>query len=642
MLSNEQLEFFGDDMAFLMQAFEQEVIGDIARRLKKTGRYTETAELMAGAMKEAGYSPAKIRNEVMHLIHADKKLKRAIAKETLLHKQNVKKKIIEMEREAYLTGDDIISKAGDMSFNYDLKVWKDAGKTLKKSDAIPIMIQSAKKLAKGNIKNLTRTTAFKVGNATLNLKNAYTRALNLGLMKMATGTFSYDTAVNDVVSEMARKVWKDAGKTLKKSDAIPIMIQSAKKLAKGNIKNLTRTTAFKVGNATLNLKNAYTRALNLGLMKMATGTFSYDTAVNDVVSEMARKGIRSIDYSSGKQYQLDTASRMILRTACHQLSSSISMENIESSDVDLVEVSSHWGARDSHAVWQGAIYSRNGKSKKYKSFDVCRYGAVDGLCGINCRHRFYPFFEGISEPNTWIPEPKPKEYNGKKYSYYEATQRQRELERTIRADKREIEALKNLEADYKLASRNLKKHVKEYKNFSYAMNISEKPNRTRVIKDVSEFKAYRKAENELQLKYDLQFFAKKLDKDEVLEELKNGLLSKEQFYKNKKAFEKIFKLGLETPIETVYNEEDRFYHIVSGHTDLALDDDFVEKIKSVLQSPDEVRETTDKFGKLGKTYIKKIDGESMIAVTRDSNIITSYIPNPPYMKNNIYIKKRIL
>ncbi len=558
MLSDEQLEAFGDDMAFLMQSFEQEVIGDIARRLKKTGRYTETAELMAGAMKEAGYSPAKIRNEVMRLIHADKKLKRAIAKETLLHKQNVKKKIIEMEREAYLTGDDIISKAGDMSFNYDLKVWK------------------------------------------------------------------------------------DAGKTLKKSDAIPIMIQSAKKLAKGNIKNLTRTTAFKVGNATLNLKEAYTRALNLGLMKMATGTFSYDTAVNDVVSEMARKGIRTIDYSSGKQYQLDTASRMILRTACHQLSSSISMENIESSDVDLVEVSSHWGARDSHAVWQGAIYSRNGKSKKYKSFDVCRYGAVDGLCGINCRHRFYPFFEGISEPNTWIPEPKPKEYNGKKYSYYEATQRQRELERTIRADKREIEALKNLEADYKLASRNLKKHVKEYKNFSYAMNISEKPNRTRVIKDVSEFKAYRKAENELQLKYDLQFFAKKLDKYKVLEELKNGLLSKEQFYKNKKAFDKIFKLGLETPIETVYNEEDRFYHIVFNHTELALDDDFVEKIKSVLQSPDEVRETTDKFGELGKTYIKQIDGKSMIAVTRDSNIITSYIPNPPYMKNNIYIKKRIL
>ena len=80
MLSDEQLEAFGDDMAFLMQSFEQEVIGDIARRLKKTGRYTETAELMAGAMKEAGYSPAKIRNEVMRLIHADKKIKKSDCK----------------------------------------------------------------------------------------------------------------------------------------------------------------------------------------------------------------------------------------------------------------------------------------------------------------------------------------------------------------------------------------------------------------------------------------------------------------------------------------------------------------------------------------------------------------------------------
>lgn len=67
--------------------------------------------------------------------------------------------------------------------------------------------------------------------------------------------------------------------------------------------------------------------------------------------------------------------------------------------------------------------------------------------------------------------------------YYEATQKQIELERAIRADKREIEALKNLGADYKPASRNLKKHVKEYKNFSYVMDISEKPNRTRVITD---------------------------------------------------------------------------------------------------------------------------------------------------------------
>mgnify|MGYP000760442761 CR=1 FL=1 len=65
---------------------------------------------------------------------------------------------------------------------------------------------------------------------------------------------------------------------------------------------------------------------------------------------------------------------------------------------------------------------------------------IDGLKGINCRHDFYPFFEGISEPTTWPDEPKPKEYRGKTYDYYHATQKQRKMERDIRATKREIEA----------------------------------------------------------------------------------------------------------------------------------------------------------------------------------------------------------
>ena len=39
---------------------EDEVIADIARRVKKTGRYTETAELMAKSMAEQGYSYKEI------------------------------------------------------------------------------------------------------------------------------------------------------------------------------------------------------------------------------------------------------------------------------------------------------------------------------------------------------------------------------------------------------------------------------------------------------------------------------------------------------------------------------------------------------------------------------------------------------
>ena len=50
------------------------MIADIARRVKKTKRFTETAELMAQAMKETGMAPDRIRAEVMKLLRADKSI----------------------------------------------------------------------------------------------------------------------------------------------------------------------------------------------------------------------------------------------------------------------------------------------------------------------------------------------------------------------------------------------------------------------------------------------------------------------------------------------------------------------------------------------------------------------------------------
>ena len=149
--------------------------------------------------------------------------------------------------------------------------------------------------------------------------------------------------------------------------------------------------------------------------------------VEDYTCLLYTSGLRSIDYTSGRTYQLDTAARMAIRTANSQLAGQISMHYIEETDTDLVEVSAHWGARPEHAEWQGKIYSRSGKNKKYPNFSACHYGEVDGLKGINCRHDFYPFFEGVSEPNTWPDEPKPQEYHGKTYNYYQATQKQRKM-----------------------------------------------------------------------------------------------------------------------------------------------------------------------------------------------------------------------
>ena len=110
--------------------------------------------------------------------------------------------------------------------------------------------------------------------------------------------------------------------------------------------------------------------------------------------------------------------------------------------VDLMEISAHYGARPSHAAWQGKIVSLSGK-KCYLSKKDIGYGTGDGFKGWNCRHDWYPFFEGISEraySKQQLKEYNNKKvvYNGQEMSYYEGTQKQREMERQIRATRREL------------------------------------------------------------------------------------------------------------------------------------------------------------------------------------------------------------
>ena len=60
-----------------------------------------------------------------------------------------------------------------------------------------------------------------------------------------------------------------------------------------------------------------------------------------------------------------------------------------------------------------------------------------GLCGYNCKHTFYPFIAGISEPTPLEKEPAPVVVDGKTYTRYQATQHQRRMERELREFKRQ-------------------------------------------------------------------------------------------------------------------------------------------------------------------------------------------------------------
>lgn len=113
-------------------------------------------------------------------------------------------------------------------------------------------------------------------------------------------------------------------------------------------------------------------------------------------------------------------------------------------------------------------------------------GDVQGLHGANCRHNHYAFFEGISQPVQYPPEPESKVINGKTYTYYDMTQGMRRREREIRALKREKEALKALGMDTKEVNAKIRQKTAEYSDFCKQCDLKEKQSRLRVESGTSD------------------------------------------------------------------------------------------------------------------------------------------------------------
>ena len=261
--------------------------------------------------------------------------------------------------------------------------------------------------------------------------------------------------------ELAKAFRKAGFKTLKFDDAIylkagfkPLPLQLSPAMTDvlkagflktlGHMTNLTRTTA-------LESEQAFIDASDLAYMQISTGAFDYDTAIKQAVIDVAEKGVRTVGYPSGRKDQLDVAVRRAVLTGVGQTASIVQLERLKEFGTDLIQVSAHIGARNkgegpmNHESWQGEIYSLSGEHPDYGSFyDITGYGTGEGLHGWNCRHSFYPFFEGISVVGPVDPKDykgKTVKYKGEKIDFYEATQIQRSIERDIRKAKRIMLAL---------------------------------------------------------------------------------------------------------------------------------------------------------------------------------------------------------
>ena len=278
------------------------------------------------------------------------------------------------------------------------------------------------------------------------------------LMQTATSeSLKYDDAIH-----------RGAGKSLpplNQSAALLATLQAGIKRTNGYFENLCRTTANQGS-------KQFANVLDRAYMQVVSGAFTKEQAIQMAVKDLASQGIHAAQYKNGRKMSLEAAVRMNIITGVNQTCAQLQLERADEAGCDLVEVSAHAGARPDHELWQGKLYSRSGEHPKYPDFvSSTGYGTVTGLCGANCRHNFYPFYEGISkraytEKELEQMKARTVPYNGRMLTEYEASQVQRKIERNMRRWKREKAGMKAAGQSTAEAQAKLSHWRKEMENFT--------------------------------------------------------------------------------------------------------------------------------------------------------------------------------
>ena len=346
MLTPEYLMQAADPVVEIYSLVEQDILEDIARRVVKTGYFTDTAQWQLKKAKEFGYLQGNVQD--------------ILAKATGLSQKEVQK---------------LMTAAGTKSLAYDDAIYRAAGMS-------PVAVSQSPALMAMLLQGVDTTMAL--------------------------------------------------------------------------IGNYTKTTA-KVSTV------AFNSILDRAYIQIISGAFDPTTALKRAIKELATSGIEKIAYPSGATASIETAVRRAVTTGVKQSVSKLQLARAEEMGCELVETSSHAGARPSHAEWQGKVFCIKGHHKRYGDFyRETGYGTGAGLCGWNCYHSFYPYFEGLSTP-SFSHDPS-KDAGRSNDEDYERQQKQRYYERKIREAKKECSTL---DAAMKAAQSN-ELHDELYKEFQRA------------------------------------------------------------------------------------------------------------------------------------------------------------------------------
>lgn len=344
---------------------------------------------------------------------------------------------------------------------------------------------------------------MQTANRTLNsqaqiLDEAETK-IRLAVKRLLTGTTKKQTdeAVKKIIREAVSRLTNAALKEVSVSSLINFYnrqfrailslfdgdyyaLMLAKKLTEPNVAEPKRQRFY------TELKRrgfAGDNAFNVGVPSQTYMRDYVNKKVKPIVEELAKQTALDTDDITGRN-SLRNRAEMEVRYAKHLED----IADLRARGVRLVIASVHADCSKRCSPWQGKVYSLDGSygrtddGRSFQPLEIAtdvyyttKVGKVykNGLLGFNCRHYLVPYEKGYR-----FPKPNAKEERKQR----EITERQRELERTVRAwEARAIEAKGVDGKGYKEALEKAKAWRSKYIAFSRENGRAYYPSRLQII-----------------------------------------------------------------------------------------------------------------------------------------------------------------
>lgn len=283
--------------------------------------------------------------------------------------------------------------------------------------------------------------------------------------------------------QFARQFYKYRNKKFipyEKNLELKNQVEALARITAGDYINLTKTSSVglgfidKDGTITIkSLKKAYYDILDEAVLSVSQGKESFEQAMQRQIEQIGGNGVRTIFPSTymskdsqgrliekNRTMRLDSAIRMQMQNALATLHNDSQRIIGEQIDADGMEITVHSYPAEDHALTQGRQFSNeefdklqeSGYAKTYDGIEIDLHRTLKSgessktfrpISTMNCYHKVISIVLGVSKPIyskeqlQKIIEDNEKgfKFENKKYTLYEGSQLQRQIELEIRKQK---------------------------------------------------------------------------------------------------------------------------------------------------------------------------------------------------------------